>query len=91
LSILDLGNSCTTEVSLTPRRESSRYSLDRWLGGPACRAIHKSKYQATSLPPHPVEPQILDRRKKPALRGSVVVKALCYKAEGRGFETQGGE
>jgi hypothetical protein len=24
-------------------------------------------------------------------RGSVVVKALCYKPEGHGFETQGGE
>jgi hypothetical protein len=24
-------------------------------------------------------------------RGSVVVKALCYKPEGRGFETPGGE
>jgi hypothetical protein len=25
------------------------------------------------------------------IRGSVVVKALCYKPEGRGFETRGGE
>jgi hypothetical protein len=57
-------------------RPPSRYSSDQRMGGPQSRSVLRG------------EKNILDSTGTRGASGSVVIKALCYKPKGRGFDSR---